>query len=60
MKQFAQRGRIVPETGDAAMREIFVRSFRLIYLVQDQAIFIVGFIHGARDLAGLWEDQDEG
>lgn len=50
----------MPETGDAAMREIFVRSFRLIYLVQDQAIFIVGFIHGARDLAGLWEDQDEG
>jgi toxin ParE1/3/4 len=50
----AERGRSVPEFNDPSIRELFVGSYRLIYQVTRQAIHIIGFIHGARDLWALW------
>ena len=52
--ELAERGRVVPEFGDASVRELIVRSYRLIYRVQPSEIAILGLIHGARDLARLW------
>ena len=54
---FADRGRIVPEFSDASIRELFVGSYRLVYQVRGQTVFVLGFIHGARDLRVLWERQ---
>lgn len=53
----AERGRAVPEFNDPNVRELFVRGYRLIYRVTEQAVYIVGFIHGARDLWALWEGE---
>jgi toxin ParE1/3/4 len=53
----AERGRTVPEFNDPSIRELFVRSYRLIYQVTGQTVYIVGFIHGARDLAALWDRE---
>ena len=53
----AERGRIVPEFGDPSVRELFLGKYRLIYQVTEQNVCIVGFIHGARDLLGLWEGE---
>jgi plasmid stabilization system protein ParE len=53
----AERGRTVPEFNDPSIRELFVRSYRLIYQVTGQTVYIVGFIHGARDLVALWESE---
>jgi plasmid stabilization system protein ParE len=53
----AERGRAVPEFNDPSIRELFVRSYRLIYQVTEQAVHIVGFIHGARDLWAIWERE---
>jgi toxin ParE1/3/4 len=53
----AERGRVVPEFNDPSIRELFVRSYRLIYRVAEQAVYIIGFIHGARDLWALWERE---
>jgi plasmid stabilization system protein ParE len=52
------RGRVVPEADDASVREIFVKSYRLIYLVRNDEVTILAIIHGARDLASLWEKRD--
>ena len=46
---FPERGRSVPEIGDARVREIFVYSYRLIYEVTPGGIQILGVIHGKRD-----------
>ena len=43
-------GREVPELHDAAVRELIVFSYRLIYRVRPDAIEIGGIIHGARQL----------
>jgi len=54
----AERGRIVPEFGDPSVRELFVRRYRLMYQVSEQTVYIIGFIHGARDLLALWEREE--
>lgn len=53
----SERGRIVPEFDDPSIREFFVRSYRLIYHLKGRFVFIVAFIHGARDLLALWERE---
>src|SRR4051812_2163093 len=43
-------GRIVPEFDDAAVREVFVYSYRVIYRTAPDAIHVAAIVHGARDL----------
>ena len=58
LSYFAERGRIVPEFNDPNIREIFVRSYRMIYQTVERKVNIIGFIHGARDLEALWKIED--
>jgi len=58
LSQFSNRGRKVPEFDDPGVREIFVRSYRLIYTVREDALYILGIIHGARDLRALWDAEE--
>ena len=51
--QFPNRGRIVPEYGEEAIRELFVDRYRLIYRVRTTSLLIAAFAHGARDLASI-------
>nr|VFK11816.1 MAG: Plasmid stabilization system protein ParE [Candidatus Kentron sp. LPFa] len=48
-----ERGWVVPEADRTDIREIFVKSYRLIYQVTNREVFILAFLHGARDLASL-------
>lgn len=54
----AERGHVVPEFGNPTIRELLVRRYRLIYQLTEQTVYIVGFIHGARDLLALWEREE--
>jgi len=45
----AERGRVVPETSDPSIREIFVYRYRMMYRVTSDSVSILAFIHGARD-----------
>lgn len=57
LKTLAERGRLVPEASSPDTRELFVKSYRLIYKLGPQTIWVVAFVHGARDLGRLWERQ---
>lgn len=50
LSEFPEFGRIVPEFDDPAIREIVVRSYRVIYRVDhgDCRVDVVRFWHGAR------------
>jgi plasmid stabilization system protein ParE len=50
LSEFPQLGRVVPEIGEDNIREIVVRSYRVIYRVDDAdcRVEIVRFWHGAR------------
>lgn len=57
LRYLAKRGRVVPEFRDPRIRELLVRNYRLIYQVRENTIYIVAFIHGARDLWALWQRE---
>ena len=49
LSTLAERGRIVPEIGRPAIREIFVFRYRLLYRVGSDRVTVIAFLHGARD-----------
>jgi plasmid stabilization system protein ParE len=46
--RYPELGRIVPEIGDASIRERFVYSYRIIYRLDAERILIAAVIHGSR------------
>lgn len=50
LRRFPNRGRVVPEVGDEAVSELFVKSYRLIYETRREHVVILALIHGARRL----------
>lgn len=46
--EFPELGRIVPEIGNAAIRERFVYSYRIIYRLEAERIVVAAVIHGSR------------
>ncbi len=57
LDEYAERGRVVPELGDPRVRELVIGNYRLIYEVGPAAVYVLGLIHGARDLSRLWENE---
>jgi len=57
LDEFAERGRMVPELSDSAIREIFVYSYRLVYRIEDDRISILALIHGRRDFQKAWSEK---
>ena len=55
LKEFPERGRMVPEFSNTAVRELFIKEYRLIYKIEEPRIVILGIIHGKRDLKALSE-----
>lgn len=47
---FAERGRRVPEYDDPSIRELIVRTYRLVYRVHPQRVEVLRIIHGAREM----------
>jgi len=55
LQQFPKSGRIVPECGEAALRELIIRPFRLVYCVREESIEIATVFRASRlfpDLPG--------
>jgi plasmid stabilization system protein ParE len=42
-------GRPIPEIGDPACREVLYGSYRVMYRIVGDAVWITGVVHGARD-----------
>jgi hypothetical protein len=46
---------MVAEINAPDIRELFIRSYRLIYHTMGDHIFILALVHSARDLTALWK-----
>ena len=49
----AHIGRVVPEFNRPDLREVIFGTYRIVYLVKDDTVFILRVVHGARDLQAL-------
>ena len=58
LKEFPERGRMVPEFSNTAVRELFIEEYRLIYRIEESRIVVLGIIHGKRDLKALSEKNE--
>ena len=60
LKEFPERGRMVPEFSNTAVRELFIKEYRLIfkYRIEESRIVVLGIIHGKRDLKALSEKDE--
>lgn len=45
---FPESGRVVPEVGDATLREVVYGNYRIVYRVLPEAVEVVTVYHGAR------------
>lgn len=50
LSSFPHRGRMVPEFGDANIRELFAYSYRIIYKIEFNTVIIAAVIHGKRTI----------
>ncbi len=57
LEQWFERGRIVPEIENQNIRELFVMNYRLVYQITRDSVFILGFIHGSRNLETVWNKE---
>ncbi len=46
-------GRVVPEFKHPEIREVFLRSYRIIYLIERDSLFVLRIIEGHRKLGSL-------
>lgn len=53
LAEFADRGQVVPEVDDPAIRELLVKTYRLIYEVSPDRVSVLALIHGARRFGRL-------
>ena len=58
LDELALRGRIVPELGEPDVRELLLGNHRLLYEIHEKTIYVLALIHGARDLAALWQEDE--
>jgi toxin ParE1/3/4 len=60
LRTLAERGRVVPEAHSPDVRELSVKSYRLIYWIAPKIVTVIAFVHGARDLGALWQRRGGG
>ena len=54
---YPESGRVVPELGQAAVRELIEPPYRLIYRVDGDHITVLSVLHGRQDFGGVSEGQ---
>lgn len=55
LKTFPERGAVVEELEDQAIRQIFVSGYRIIYMIQTERLFVLGVIHARRDFSSAFD-----
>ena len=53
LQEFPLSGRVIPEIGDQSCREIIYGSYRIMYQVKANDVWITGVVHGA----GNWSPK---
>jgi toxin ParE1/3/4 len=57
LSTFPERGRVVPELRDSAVREIFFKTYRIVFRIRGQTVEVIRFWHAARGTPEI--DSDE-
>jgi toxin ParE1/3/4 len=53
LAEFPRMGRPVPEIGEESIREVLYRQYRIVYVVEGDAVEVLTVFHSARQFGGL-------
>ena len=56
---FPRRGRVVPEPGIPNIPEILIHSYRILYEIHHDTVYILAVIHGRRGASAVRNEIDE-
>ena len=54
---YPESGRVVPELGQPAVRELVEPPYRLIYRVEAERIIVLSILHGRQEFGGVPEGR---
>lgn len=54
LAELSERGRLVPELEDPAVRELLLSRYRVVYEVFPDRVAVVRIIHASRDFLAAW------
>lgn len=60
LEEFPRMGRVGPEIGDEALRELIHRSYRIVYYVdtEDETVEVLTIFHSSQQFGGLDGDDE--
>ena len=60
LERFPRMGRVVPEIGDDAIREVLYRNYRIVYVVDrdDEEVEVLTIFHSSQQLGALGSSED--
>jgi len=59
LEEFPRMGRMVPEIGDEALRELIHRSYRIVYYVDadDDKVEVLTIFHSSQQFGGIDDEE---
>ena len=57
LADFSERGRLVPEVAEPAVRELLLTRYRLVYEVFPDRVVVLRIIHASRDFESAWRGR---
>ena len=60
LEQFPRMGRMVPEIGDEAMREVIYRNYRIVYVVdrEDEEVEVLTIFHSSQQFGASGSSEE--
>ena len=59
LDKFPESGRVVPESLTRDIREVLAPPYRVLYVVRDKSVYVLGVIHSKREMASVLRERTE-
>jgi plasmid stabilization system protein ParE len=57
--QFPKSGRVVPESLTRDIREVIAPPYRVLYVIRERSVYVLGVIHSKREMASVLKARRE-
>jgi plasmid stabilization system protein ParE len=57
--QFPKSGRVVPESLTRDIREVVASPYRILYVIRERSVYVLGVIHSKREMASVLKARRE-
>lgn len=59
LAQFPESGRVVPESFTHDIREVIAPPYRILYVLRESGVYVLGVVHSKREMASVLKARRE-